>query len=474
MGATVADLIQVFELHVAGVTKPCGESNVQLNGQELEAEWDGLEGHGYGQLDFLHGIEASWTITCLYENTEPQNDPSDSEDAVHLLRLSLESNSGDDVATGFTISYKQSKRPSIVRFSPNLVTFDAEDKLARLWQRPSSELASYPSTAEPVTDIDSLGLNHFDQNQKGLGTSLKAFGQAVSDKFRIAIEKLKLCNGSSKPQDVLLAQKPHQNETREITSPTDSPQSTYTVSVHNPAETRSLHTLEEPSLSAANQTSDGFIPLSTHHNYEPLKIFGLGLFLLTLLAWLYVRYNDPRRRADRAALREERTTKRLYRRAARRQKIKNWLWNFRIKYKLASKDCLDLNEKQARVTDQEDVLESVMKDDIRALRNAHRVVSSVTAAEEGRNYFEYGESSHRRQSVSTLPGYESEGTQPPGYDEAGRSVRGESESDPDSSVVSTSPRLSRDGTNSDFDEKIEVLSLDPRGVSSAISTTHQL
>lgn len=40
--------------------------------------------------------------------------------------------------------------------------------------------------------------------------------------------------------------------------------------------------------------------------------------------------------------------------------------------------------------------------------------------------------------MSTLPGYESEGTQPPGY------ATGEDIS-PDSSVVSTSPRISRDG-----------------------------
>ena len=99
-------------------------------------------------------------------------------------------------------------------------------------------------------------------------------------------------------------------------------------------------------------------------------------------------------------------------------------------------------------------------------------MSNIAAAEEGRNDFEYdAEGSQRRRSVSTLPGYESDGGQLPPY-EAHRSfgishlVNGvaftsaDIDSNPDSSVVSTSPRFSRDGTNSDFDEKIEALSLD--------------
>lgn len=149
-----------------------------------------------------------------------------------------------------------------------------------------------------------------------------------------------------------------------------------------------------------------------------------------------------------------------------------WFWNIRLKFGLAPNEVLSWDEKSTRVIQQENVLGRVMTDDIRALRNAHRVVSTITAAEEGRNSFAYDiEGSDRRRSCSTLPGYESEGSQPPHYDDFSGRLEGtaaidgfqyttETEFRSDSSVISTSPRISRDGTNSDFDEKFEPISLE--------------
>ena len=174
----------------------------------------------------------------------------------------------------------------------------------------------------------------------------------------------------------------------------------------------------------------------------------------------------------------------MYRRAAQKQAIRNWLRSvhirtktFLLSYGLASQAAFSWDEKRTRVLAQEAILEDVMVDDIRALRNAHRVVSSITAAEEGRHGFVYqSEGSERQRSVSTLPGYESEGSQPPSYDDAGESfeeiivVNGlqynnvDAEFNSNSSVISTSPRISRDGTNSDFDEKFEQISLEANGL----------
>lgn len=144
-----------------------------------------------------------------------------------------------------------------------------------------------------------------------------------------------------------------------------------------------------------------------------------------------------------------------------------------MKYGLAPNEVLSWDEKRIRVNQQENVMDRVMTDNIRALRNAHRVVSNITAAEEGRNGFAYEtEGSERSRSVSTLPSYESEGSQPPNYDDVGGNLEGstvvnglqytpaETEFRSDSSIISTSPRISRDGTNSDFDEKFEPISLD--------------
>ena len=101
-----------------------------------------------------------------------------------------------------------------------------------------------------------------------------------------------------------------------------------------------------------------------------------------------------------------------------------------------------------------------MHGDFRALRNAHGVVSDLVRAEEGRimNVHELN-GSERRGSSETLPRYESEILQPPTYEETSiddgvvdgfQYTPAESEDTPDSSVIDTSPRTSRDGRDSDF------------------------
>ena len=198
--------------------------------------------------------------------------------------------------------------------------------------------------------------------------------------------------------------------------------------------------------------------------------------------WTFLRCRDPRRRAECLAWREERRNRKLYRRAARLHKWKMWFWNRqqeiitfwndRVRYCLPTKDGVTWDEKMARDNEQEANLEDAMTNDIRALRHAHRIVSDITFAEEGRSGPVYeSEGSGRRTSVSTLPGYESEGSQPPSYDDVSDIISNaavdaftyttfETEFRSDSSVISTSPRISRDGTNSDFDEKIEPISLE--------------
>lgn len=173
----------------------------------------------------------------------------------------------------------------------------------------------------------------------------------------------------------------------------------------------------------------------------------------------------------------------MYRRAAQKQAFENWVRSVHLKFKalrlqygFAPQAAVSWNEKGTRVIAQEAVLEDAMADDIRALRNAHRIVSSITAAEEGRHAFVYeSEGSERRRSVSTLPGYESDGSLPPAYDDAGDNFDGttvvsgfqyntvDAEFTSNSSVISTSPRISRDGTNSEFDEKFDQISLESSG-----------
>lgn len=115
-----------------------------------------------------------------------------------------------------------------------------------------------------------------------------------------------------------------------------------------------------------------------------------------------------------------------------------------------------------RVVRQESIPEVAMNDEIRALRCANMVVSGISAAKERRNNYVYeAEASGRRWNVVTLPGCENEGTQPPGYEENRISVVdgfryvADHVDTPDSSVIPTSLRISRDGRDSGFGKETE-------------------
>ena len=111
-----------------------------------------------------------------------------------------------------------------------------------------------------------------------------------------------------------------------------------------------------------------------------------------------------------------------------------------------------------------------MEADIRKLRNHQSTENNISAAEQGRSIYMYDSDDARQRSRETLPGYESDGTQPPSYDtgtdgEMSRVANGfryipaDREDTPDSSVISTSPRTSRDDRDSDFGKDFEPLTL---------------
>ena len=498
---------QIHTFQVEGTEKACGETYALLNGQKLDSEWDGTTGRGRDYLDIYGGKEAEWHISCLYNVIPEDGSNSNGEDVVHVLSLRVVDSKHHP---GFTISYKQMGSPSILRFEPRYNPTDMAivPSLATLWRTPSSDFdpnvlvngQAHSSTAI----IESLH-----RGQAILQAKLKAW----KSQLKSGIEKVgKLCchrvseikttmhQRPTLPEEPALPSIPTLPETPakvpldrlldpppalhdELTSTIEELGSTNTVPIHAAATIQSLSHIEALDPTTTH-TSSPLFPSQSEHNLQLLKIFSLVLILSSCLAWVFLQCRDPRKRAECLARQEERRNKKLYRRAARQYKVRMFfwnryqevmtgIWNFRMRYRLAREEAITWNEKRARVLEQEGVLEEIMRDDIRALRNAHRMVSDITIAEEGRANMVYEvEGSARGRSVSTLPGYESEGSQPPSYSDAGDGLEGaivvngfrytaaETEFRSDSSVISTSPRLSRDGANSDFDEKIEPLSLE--------------
>lgn len=428
---------------------------------------------------------------------------SNGEDVVHVLSLRVVDSKHHP---GFTVSYKQMGPPSILRFKPRYNPTDMAivPSLASLWRTPSVEfdpdMLAIVQAHGPTAIVESLhrGQVILEAKLEAWKSQLKSGIKKVGKIFCHKANEMKMTMPerptlpeaptvleipAKVPSDRLLELPPPSYD--KLASTTEDLDSTNTIPIHPAATTRSLSHVEalDPTTTYISSPS---LPSHSEHNLHLLKIFGLILILSSCLAWVFLRCRDPRKRAERLARREERRNRKLYRRAARQYKVRMFLWNryqevmigiwnFRMRYRLAPKEAITWDEKQARVLRQEGVLEDVMSDDIRALRNAHRVVSDITIAEEGRGSLIYEvEGSERRRSVSTLPGYESEGSQPPSYSDAGDGLdaamvvdgfryTAETEFQSDSSVISTSPRISRDGTNSDFDEKIEPMSLEASG-----------
>ncbi|KAL9131614.1 MAG: hypothetical protein Q9217_000502 [Psora testacea] len=490
-----SEMFRVLTFEIEATAAICGESNVRLNGQSLQTEWNGVKGNGNGFLD-AYNAEFYFNISCLSPFMSPA-DPTyhNGKDGIHVLSFQLNNPEARPNVPGFTISYKQTKHPSIIRFQPSYVGTQGDNQRVAQWKTASAPFVAdgQPSSDEafPAATIGSLY-----EEQKSLSPHINRIKATLKDK----IHKLKAnaCKAVEILRKACPKHSPSVNEAKssyhkviDFPQITNLPSGDAMSSSHLVGHSQTLEsdTIESEisspvhhSLAAESLSVDAPIGTASpasifhHHNGTPsnivLKSFAVALMPLSFFAWLFLRFRDPRRRADRAARREERRNKRLYRRAARHQAIKNWFWSLRMKYHLAIPSVLRWDEKRTRVTTQDKILENVMKDDIRDLCNAHSVVSSLTAsaAEEGRTSFVYTSDGEQRRprsirSVSTLPGYESEGSQPPPYDVMNFSA-GEiaEEFTPDSSVVSTSPRISRDGTNSEFEEKIEVLDLGERGM----------
>ena len=389
--------------------------------------------------------------------------------------------------------------PSIVRFIPSYDSRDIANSpsLSKLWRTPSIDFDPdvLANEKEDVSTAISEALHRGQKSLKSklatikstLKAGLRKVGKIICPKptggFRGHDVKMPLGGRPHKiASDRLLEPAPNSHD--EAASTTEDVGSTNTLAFHSAATTRSLSHVEalDP---AATSTVPPFLPSQSEQNIHLFKLFGLVLILSSCLVWTFLRCRDPRRRAECLAWREERRNRKLYRRAARVHKWKMWFWNREqeiitfwntsVRYILTPRNAIAWDEKMAKNNEQEADLEDTMTNDIRALRHAHRMVSDMTFAEEGRSGQVYeSEGSERRRSVATLPGYESEGSQPPSYDDVGdiicnTAVDGltyttfEAEFRSDSSVISTSPRISRDGTNSDFDEKIEPISLEASG-----------
>ena len=468
----------LLQIRNRNIHEACGESDIRLNGEKLATYWDGDAGTGSGFPEAFHvlpNLFSIWDISCLDHSKSEDGERPVEENFIEVARVRIfNQNHGRGERVAFTISYTSSDPPELLQLIPNWMEYSDILAHSELWWSSSlkttpanshSESSNSAKAAEVVTTVPSKysGLQfQFRKFQNFLGSTVNKALSLVCPKHKAfeGTRPVYLENpltGTHEPAVVH-----YQGETQTVhaahdelsTPPTHATDSTLHAL---PSRSAAPFPPSEPSLFRANK-------------HTGLKIFSLVLILSSVVIWIFLRLRDPRVRAERAALQEERRNKRLYRRAAREHKWRRWFCSWRHR----DHRCTPVgtwDEKRARVAQQEGVLEEVMKEDIRKLRNANRVEHSINAAEEGRSIYVYDSDGTRHRSRETLPGYESEGTQPPSYDDQGsdcdeprvadgfRYIPQEIEDTPDSSVISTSPRTSRDDRDSDYGKDFEPLSL---------------
>lgn len=495
---------QNITIQIKSSEKACGESNISLLGHELESVWDGSSATGEHYFpDIFPPILAEWQILCFYDTGSHNSGDINGRDITQVLSFGIR-RTRKDLNVGFTVSYKQVGAPTVLQFSPRSSERKALESNAEHWRTPSPAFIPHEQPqatgeeygVEEDKDDDEVFVGSGNNRQKTLVGSLGRVTHYVKQQLtslrETAAKVVQSCHThlkevGSKIHETIKNMCPKHRQKQEIedvsvTTLAESPpiinhplkvSPDRPIDALPPAQTRSLHTSIPTPSSSTHAAPYDSTPLGLHSPPTAahfVKLVSLAVLLFSGLTYIIYLIRDPRRRADRAARCEERRNRHLYRRAAWAHWWQTRICAIRHRHCPRSRGtgtCESWDEKRAKVIEQEDILEAVAQQDIRTLRHAtrpsrNRHVSSIAAAEEGRNGFYYDSESEsserrrRRQSLITLPGYESEGTQPPGYTTV-------NEDTPDSSVVSTSPRISRDGfgglADSDDGKSIEEFSL---------------
>lgn len=487
----------MFEIEALASDKPCGISNVHLNGQGLNQEWDGVHAWGNGTITTqestglgIRKLRASWKTSCIF-NTIPQDGSnSQGKDAAQVLTFIIDQVDGQeiDAVSGFTVSFKQLDTPEILRISPKPVLSAGEAESAEEWRNPSPSLRistptinkQEPSILESI-EVEITELKQLKVEAKELKRLIRQKKKVIKALIKQDLKSLRLeikqCNsircvvkamvrkahgalrmvchkfGSSKHDHYRHTPTPVNNST------TSSPLPEHRASPL-PHQNNRPHSLSLPDEFEDHHRS----PL--HRALKALKICAVAIGLVSFFGLIFQKCRCVRRKADHAARREERRTRRLYRRATRHHQWRNW-------FSRRSPEPAQYDEKRALILEQESVLEAAMQAEMAGLRHAHEVVNDIVRAEEGRYIHELDGGMMRHNS---LPGYdsrsESEDMQPPSYEEqivAESVVDGfqytpqdsegiqytpqGSEGTPASSVVDTSPRISLEsGETRDFKE----------------------
>ena len=496
-----------------------------LNSQALPGYVSPEHGHGTFVLQgsskgASHPTHVWWQIAdvCLKYEEEGFCKPEHSAKTVIFEMYQF----GKLAHPGFTITYRHSARPELIRFSPfyDWNAAFSPPELSDHWN-PSSLLSSISSStgdessypeASPVYSITISSLNGPASLPTGSianpisGTLLsgfiptataivtgfvaganqdRVFNQGPSETSIptaqiVQVEALPLCSLGlalhaiqNKLKDFVTTTKNHYNSIRpnvaRLQHTLDSfPNSLGSTTLGAPTSIQEGSfggpEASVTSLISSNKLIEAplpsptpfYIQKSSHdHIIRALKITSFAFIIVCISALVFSHFvSSPRRRADRAARREECRNRRLYQHAAHK-----YMWQRRWEAFLGKFVSRNITEVTVSAWDDKILpplptlsTQDNIRNELRAMRNTYKVVDSIVQAEEGRRsaipaspqkfVLRRWERRASRTSRSS-----SDVTGPPPYEElfdGYHYIPPEADTTPDSSVIDTSSRNDSD------------------------------
>ncbi|PLB47875.1 hypothetical protein P170DRAFT_437591 [Aspergillus steynii IBT 23096] len=335
-----------LELNVGVAEVACGGQGISLNGDDLIHSWNGSSGSGSGLITSFHGnaaLTANWQSVCV----QPPAGASE-KDTTQYLTVRVEHIGDVDMAgeLGFTASFKQMHKPVILRLYTS--PWDLSDSISFDENWGSIAMVNHPSEDPPDESIGQhwddllqlkakyhqLGLQIQEEEHKiremlqqdcpsnpsswkncrSLGCRFKVSITKVPDLIR----QIRYRFGpfpSSLPASYC-SRCPQQGECAAASKPESDPTST-----------------EKPGSSPQKtpHTTAQTVPTEAEYSYSAQDIFTICAVVILASAVLVFGFTlcrsttyCRRRRADRAARREERHARWAYGLAAHRLRWRQW------------------------------------------------------------------------------------------------------------------------------------------------------
>ncbi|KAH8698191.1 hypothetical protein GQ44DRAFT_764789 [Phaeosphaeriaceae sp. PMI808] len=402
---------QILTLTSHAQDKPCGSSNITLNGIDLHQQWSGDFAYGAGSYSRSTGsvqnersdqrrLDLDWKSACLHSDIE-------GEEPAQVLTVNINGIDGRPLVrpSAFTLSFRQqTSPPSLLRLESVPFPSVSDRDVARSWRSPPTylRLISGSDTTTPYGNPASADQSLEDdiRDLRALQADLWELQQAITlkkaqinsryrDESKSLTDAINNCDGIACIVKAV-AQKAHGAWTiasvgvrpdRDQSQEMGRPENEY-AQVHDHTSQKSGGSINVESQPYEIPTE---LPPRPTKQTPYLIALEVTLSLLCcgcLVAVIRHKCSSLRTRADRAAAREERYTVASYRRAARIHAWRNW---WRGNWRKDRERIADYEEKRSLIQSQENILEDAMQEEIRQLRAAHDVVNDlVREAEEGR------------------------------------------------------------------------------------------